>query len=70
MRVPSLERRHAVAPVRESGRAAAKDPVWRPSPLVLVFVDKGKSMEVYREWHGLTRSSVEHLPNGLLRPTG
>jgi anaerobic selenocysteine-containing dehydrogenase len=33
-----------------------------------VWVDTNRSMEVYREWHALTRSSVDTSPNGLRRP--
>lgn len=33
-----------------------------------VYVDTNKSMEVYREWHALTRSAVDHSPNGERRP--
>ena len=33
-----------------------------------VFVDTRKSMEVYRKWHKLTRSAVDHSPNGERRP--
>ncbi|MCP4426329.1 MAG: molybdopterin-dependent oxidoreductase [Chloroflexi bacterium] len=33
-----------------------------------VWVDTNKSMAVYREWVGLTRSAVDHSPNGLRRP--
>ncbi len=33
-----------------------------------VFVDTAKSMAVYREWHALTRSAVEHSPDGTRRP--
>jgi anaerobic selenocysteine-containing dehydrogenase len=33
-----------------------------------VFVDTRRSMEVYREWHALTRSAVEHSPDGTRRP--
>jgi anaerobic selenocysteine-containing dehydrogenase len=33
-----------------------------------VHVDTRKSMEVYREWHAMTRSAVEHSPNGDRRP--
>ncbi|MCX4247494.1 molybdopterin-dependent oxidoreductase [Paraliomyxa miuraensis] len=33
-----------------------------------VFVDTSKSMEVYRQWHALTRSAVDHSPDGTRRP--
>jgi hypothetical protein len=33
-----------------------------------VFVDTKKSMEVYREWLALTRSAVDHSPDGTRRP--
>jgi anaerobic selenocysteine-containing dehydrogenase len=33
-----------------------------------VKVDTKKSMEVYREWHALTRSAVDHSPDGNRRP--
>jgi len=33
-----------------------------------VFVDNKKSMEVYREWLALTRSAVDHSPDGTRRP--
>jgi anaerobic selenocysteine-containing dehydrogenase len=33
-----------------------------------VFVDTNKSMEVYREWLALTRSAVDHSPDGTRRP--
>ena len=33
-----------------------------------VFVDTEKSMAVYREWHALTRSAVDHSPDGTRRP--
>ncbi len=33
-----------------------------------VFVDVQKSREVYRAWHAMTRSAVDHSPNGLRRP--
>jgi anaerobic selenocysteine-containing dehydrogenase len=33
-----------------------------------VWVDTDKSMAVYREWVGLTRSAVDHSPDGLRRP--
>jgi anaerobic selenocysteine-containing dehydrogenase len=33
-----------------------------------VWVDTNKSMAVYREWLGMTRSAVETSPNGLRRP--
>ncbi len=33
-----------------------------------VWVDTTKSMAVYREWVGLTRSAVDHSPDGLRRP--
>ncbi len=33
-----------------------------------VWVDTTKSMVVYREWVGLTRSAVDHSPDGLRRP--
>jgi anaerobic selenocysteine-containing dehydrogenase len=33
-----------------------------------VFVDTSRSMEVYREWHALTRSAVDHSPDGTRRP--
>jgi anaerobic selenocysteine-containing dehydrogenase len=33
-----------------------------------VWVDTEKSMQVYREWLAMTRSAVDHSPNGLRRP--
>ncbi len=33
-----------------------------------VFVDTRKSMEVYRQWHAMTRSAVDHSPDGTRRP--
>ena len=33
-----------------------------------VYVDTRRSMAVYREWVALTRSSVDHSPNGQRRP--
>ncbi|MFO7567052.1 MAG: molybdopterin-dependent oxidoreductase [Enhygromyxa sp.] len=33
-----------------------------------VQVDTRKSMEVYREWYALTRSAVDHSPDGTRRP--
>ena len=33
-----------------------------------VFVDTKRSMEVYREWHALARSAVDHSPDGTRRP--
>jgi len=33
-----------------------------------VHVDIAKSVEVYRKWHALTRSAVEHSPDGTRRP--
>jgi anaerobic selenocysteine-containing dehydrogenase len=33
-----------------------------------VVVDTKKSMEVYRKWHALTRSAVDHSPDGTRRP--
>jgi anaerobic selenocysteine-containing dehydrogenase len=33
-----------------------------------VWVDTEKSMAVYREWVNMTRSAVDHSPNGLRRP--
>ncbi|MFT4978091.1 MAG: anaerobic selenocysteine-containing dehydrogenase [Myxococcota bacterium] len=33
-----------------------------------VYVDTNRSMEVYREWHALSRSAVEHSPDKTLRP--
>ncbi|MCB9763434.1 MAG: molybdopterin-dependent oxidoreductase [Alphaproteobacteria bacterium] len=33
-----------------------------------VFVDTTRSMAVYREWHALTRSAVDHSPDGTRRP--
>ncbi|MBO6574594.1 MAG: molybdopterin-dependent oxidoreductase [Rhodothermales bacterium] len=33
-----------------------------------VQVDTRKSMEAYRQWLSLTRSAVDHSPNGLRRP--
>jgi anaerobic selenocysteine-containing dehydrogenase len=33
-----------------------------------VWVDTAKSMEAYREWVALTRSAVDHSPDGLRRP--
>ena len=33
-----------------------------------VYVDTHKSMEIYKKWHGLTRSAVDHSPDGTRRP--
>jgi anaerobic selenocysteine-containing dehydrogenase len=33
-----------------------------------VFVDTRKSMEIYRQWHALARSAVDHSPDGMRRP--
>ncbi|MGE0789262.1 MAG: molybdopterin-dependent oxidoreductase [Sandaracinaceae bacterium] len=33
-----------------------------------VYVDTKRSMEVYREWLALTRSAVDHSPDGTRRP--
>jgi anaerobic selenocysteine-containing dehydrogenase len=33
-----------------------------------VFVSTDRSMRVYREWHALARSAVDHSPDGTLRP--
>ena len=33
-----------------------------------VFVDTKKSMDVYRKWHALARSAVDHSPDGTRRP--
>ncbi|MCA9649352.1 MAG: molybdopterin-dependent oxidoreductase [Myxococcales bacterium] len=33
-----------------------------------VFVDTRKSMEIYRKWHALTRSAIDHSPDGTRRP--
>jgi hypothetical protein len=33
-----------------------------------VWVDTNRSMEVYREWVALTRSAVDHSPDGTRRP--
>ena len=33
-----------------------------------VRVDTRRSMEVYREWHALSRSAVDHSPDGTRRP--
>ena len=33
-----------------------------------VFVDTNKSMEIYKKWHALTRSAVDHSPDGTRRP--
>ncbi len=33
-----------------------------------VFVDTAKSRAVYRQWHALTRSAVDHSPDGTRRP--
>jgi anaerobic selenocysteine-containing dehydrogenase len=33
-----------------------------------VRVDVRKSMQVYREWHALTRSAIDHSPDGTRRP--
>ncbi|MCA9609473.1 MAG: formate dehydrogenase, partial [Myxococcales bacterium] len=33
-----------------------------------VQVDTRRSMEVYRRWHALTRSAVDHSPDGTRRP--
>jgi len=33
-----------------------------------VHVDTARSMEVYRQWHALARSAVEHSPDGTRRP--
>ena len=34
-----------------------------------VHVDLNKSMEVYRQWKALTRSALDHSPDGTRRPT-
>jgi anaerobic selenocysteine-containing dehydrogenase len=34
-----------------------------------VYVDTNKSMKVYREWYALTRSAVDHSPDGTRRPS-
>ncbi|PRQ05525.1 Polysulfide reductase chain A precursor [Enhygromyxa salina] len=34
-----------------------------------VCVDTRKSMEIYRKWHSLTRSAVDHSPDGSRRPS-
>lgn len=33
-----------------------------------VYVDTNKSMEVYRKWHKMTRSAIDHSPDGTRRP--
>ena len=33
-----------------------------------VWVDTRRSMQVYRQWHALTRSAVDHSPDGTRRP--
>jgi hypothetical protein len=33
-----------------------------------VVVDTRRSMEVYRRWHAMTRSAVDHSPDGTRRP--
>ncbi|MEZ4700205.1 MAG: molybdopterin-dependent oxidoreductase [Rhodothermales bacterium] len=33
-----------------------------------VFVDTQRSMQVYREWVAMTRSAMDHSPDGLRRP--
>jgi len=33
-----------------------------------VFVDTKRSMEVYRKWHAMTRSVMDHSPDGTRRP--
>jgi anaerobic selenocysteine-containing dehydrogenase len=33
-----------------------------------VFVDTEKSMALYKRWHALTRSAVDHSPDGTRRP--
>ena len=33
-----------------------------------VFVDTNRSMEVYRRWHAMTRSVMDHSPDGTRRP--
>ncbi len=33
-----------------------------------VYVDTNRSMAVYREWHALSRSAVDHSPDGTRRP--
>jgi anaerobic selenocysteine-containing dehydrogenase len=33
-----------------------------------VWVDTNRSMAVYRQWHSLTRSAVDHSPDGTRRP--
>lgn len=33
-----------------------------------VYVDTKKSRQVYRDWHSLTRSAVDHSPDGTRRP--
>ena len=33
-----------------------------------VHVDMDKSTEVYHQWHALTRSAVDHSPDGTRRP--
>ena len=33
-----------------------------------VYVDTRKSMEIYRQWHALARSAVDHSPDGTRRP--
>ncbi len=33
-----------------------------------VFVDTNKSMDIYKKWHALTRSAVDHSPDGTRRP--
>jgi anaerobic selenocysteine-containing dehydrogenase len=34
-----------------------------------VQVDTSRSMEVYRQWHALARSAVDHSPDGTRRPS-
>jgi anaerobic selenocysteine-containing dehydrogenase len=33
-----------------------------------VYVDTRKSMQVYEQWHALTRSAIDHSPDGTRRP--
>jgi hypothetical protein len=33
-----------------------------------VYVDTNKSMALYRQWVALTRSAVDHSPDGTRRP--
>jgi anaerobic selenocysteine-containing dehydrogenase len=33
-----------------------------------VYVDTNRSMELYRRWHAMTRSVVDHSPDGTRRP--